>query len=185
MKSREIFIIFLILFTFSPLTGQDIPEGKYIHVISSAISLLIVKNSANSSKLLQKNQQTFFLRIRENISGKPEYVNSGLFSDVSPQVQEYIPPDRSSKNEDSWIARDKAKHFLAAMFIQMNTQLWFRESLDKNENTSRNTAIGITISLSLGKEILDQRQQGNHFCWKDLTMDVAGMIAGIIWVKNL
>lgn len=185
MKNPVISIFLILFFFFPPLKGQDILSGKRGHVANSAKSLQLVKNSTNPVILSQKNLQKLFPRIRENISGNPEYINSWLFSDVSQRPQEYRFPDRASINEDSWIARDKAKHFLAAMFIQMNAQLWFRESLDKSDRSSQNTAMGITISLSLGKEILDQRQKGNHFCWKDLTMDIAGMVAGMIWIKNL
>jgi uncharacterized protein YfiM (DUF2279 family) len=99
--------------------------------------------------------------------------------------KEFITITDKSSDRDDWIAPDKAKHFMAGMFIEMNSELFLKKSLHKSNRQAKTSAIIFTSLLSIGKEWLDKRQPNNHFCWKDLTMDVAGIITGIIWIHNL
>jgi uncharacterized protein YfiM (DUF2279 family) len=36
------------------------------------------------------------------------------------------------------------------------------------------------MSLGFVKELYDRRKPGNHFCWKDLAADAAGVLIGLI-----
>ena len=38
----------------------------------------------------------------------------------------------------------------------------------------------IALLAAIGKEIYDVRQPNNHFCWKDILFDIAGIICGSV-----
>lgn len=98
--------------------------------------------------------------------------------------QQEIVISELGKDSDPWLAKDKAKHFLAGMVLQLNSYFVYTRIGEGNRKSGRSVSAGITIGISVGKEIADQRQPGNHFCWKDLTMDMMGMVSGIFIISN-
>lgn len=64
-----------------------------------------------------------------------------------------------SKCNDSWTGKDKALHF-GVCFVM--------------------AAINPFIALlaAMGKELYDQQQPNNHFCWKDIVADAVGVALG-------
>lgn len=83
------------------------------------------------------------------------------------------PPEHAGG--DRWFAVDKAKHFLAAAFVQSAAFSLFRTA-----GLSRTGAIVgatfATTTVSVGKELYD-RTNGGTPSVKDLTWDAAGMLA--------
>jgi len=84
---------------------------------------------------------------------------------------------------DGWFSRDKGLH-LAGNFI--TTGLFTLSShrfMDIQKSKSRVVGLSVSISLSLGKEFYDSRQQNNHFCFKDLTADMLGIALALLVFK--
>lgn len=62
---------------------------------------------------------------------------------------------------DLWKGLDKKKHFYVCLILSILCPI-------------------LAIITSIGKEIYDSKQQGNHFCWKDIVADGIGIILGSI-----
>lgn len=62
---------------------------------------------------------------------------------------------------DLWKGLDKKKHFFVCLILSIICPI-------------------IAIIAAVGKEIYDSKQEGNHFCWKDIVADVIGIILGSI-----
>ncbi len=73
---------------------------------------------------------------------------------------------------DKWTGEDKRKHFLVSFILATLFPL---------------AAVGAAV----GKELLDEMADGNHWCWKDLAADAAGIMLGttihasiLWWIMN-
>ena len=66
-----------------------------------------------------------------------------------------------SNCNDSWNSKDKVKHFCACLVIAIISPI-------------------LAIVAAIGKEWYDMKQNGNHWCWKDIVADVVGIIVGTI-----
>lgn len=62
---------------------------------------------------------------------------------------------------DLWKGLDKKKHFFVCLILSILSPI-------------------LAIIAAIGKEIYDSKQQGNHFCWKDIVADGIGIILGSI-----
>lgn len=65
------------------------------------------------------------------------------------------------KCNDTWNDEDKLKHFLVCFGIAIINPL-------------------ISLLAAIGKEIYDVIHPNNHFCWKDVLFDIAGIICGTV-----
>ena len=66
-----------------------------------------------------------------------------------------------SNCNDLWNSKDKVKHFCACLVIAIISPI-------------------LAIVAAIGKEWYDMKQNGNHWCWKDIVADVVGIIVGTI-----
>lgn len=66
-----------------------------------------------------------------------------------------------SKCNDSWTGKDKALHF-GVCFVLASINPF------------------IAILAAMGKELYDMGKEGNHFCWKDMVADIAGIAVGSV-----
>lgn len=64
-----------------------------------------------------------------------------------------------SKCNDEWKGDDKELHFLVCALIAIFSPI-------------------LAVMSAVGKELYDRKQNGNHFCWKDILADVCGIITG-------
>lgn len=64
-----------------------------------------------------------------------------------------------SKCNDSWTSKDKIKHFSICFVLSIISPI-------------------LAICIAVLKEWYDAEIEGNHFCWKDIVADVAGIIVG-------
>jgi uncharacterized protein YfiM (DUF2279 family) len=55
-----------------------------------------------------------------------------------------------------------------------------QRAINWNEQKAKIIGAGTTFSLGLVKEVYDSRKTGNHFCWKDLAADTAGILLGLV-----
>lgn len=65
------------------------------------------------------------------------------------------------KCNDVWNGQDKRKHFLVCFVIAIVNPV-------------------IALLAAIGKEIYDVIHPNNHFCWKDILFDIAGIICGSV-----
>ena len=92
-------------------------------------------------------------------------------------------PESSVVFRDNFFGKDKAKHFLASMIITGGSA-WVakhRFGLD----TRSGMTVGISIGLSVGimKEVADNKNpRKQYFSWRDIVADIAGVIAGSIFL---
>ena len=61
--------------------------------------------------------------------------------------------------KDTWRGKDKVKHFCACFVLAVICPL-----------------LGIIVAIA--KEVHDDGTDGNHFCWKDIVADAAGVVLG-------
>lgn len=64
-----------------------------------------------------------------------------------------------SKCNDSWTGQDKRKHFGVCLALATIHPL-------------------LSLIAAIAKEAYDMKQNGNHWCWKDIVADAAGIIVG-------
>ncbi len=91
--------------------------------------------------------------------------------------------NRFSKNKDSFFASDKVQHFM----VSLMSTVFFSKLLQKAGNEKSDARIaggGISFALGLGKEFRDSTRKNNHFSWKDLAADVAGIAIGLVLVNQ-
>ena len=65
-----------------------------------------------------------------------------------------------SKCNYSWKGKDKVKHFGVCLALAIINP--------------------IVAVVAVAKEVSDERTEGNHFCWKDIVADVAGVVLGTV-----
>jgi len=83
---------------------------------------------------------------------------------------------------DSWIAEDKAQHFV--MSFAVTGMSYGAARLAVEPTPARSTAAGVTLLLGVGKEIFDARS-GGWFRVKDLIWDAAGLALGYALVQRI
>lgn len=66
-----------------------------------------------------------------------------------------------SKCNDLWTSKDKVKHFCACLALSVICP-----------------ALGVIAAIA--KEAYDMKQNGNHWCWKDIVADAVGIAVGSV-----
>lgn len=84
--------------------------------------------------------------------------------------------DTSNVSRDRWFARDKGKHFLASVAIQIAAYGALRVA-DARPNAALVGASVVTMSAGIGKEVHDARGPG-ALSWRDLVWDGVGLGVG-------
>lgn len=84
---------------------------------------------------------------------------------------------------DPWFGEDKAKHLVMSFFTVAVTHAFGRAAgLDAGSATVVGAATG--IAAGLGKELYDRRDHG-LFSRRDLVWDAAGIVLGVLFVREL
>lgn len=88
---------------------------------------------------------------------------------------------------DLFFGQDKARHFLFSACAA--GMAGYFASVNPNIRSDRPVVVGcvFAVSLGLGKEIRDSRKPGNHFCYRDLFWDAAGIAAAglpLTWMAH-
>jgi len=79
---------------------------------------------------------------------------------------------------DRWLAVDKAKHFIAAAFVQSASFSLFRAA-GLHRGAALAGATVVSSAVSVGKELYDFRPGGDPSL-RDLTWDAAGILAASV-----
>jgi uncharacterized protein YfiM (DUF2279 family) len=89
---------------------------------------------------------------------------------------------RASSPVDGWIAEDKLRHF--ALSFAATDMVFAGASVGSDPDTALQVAAAAALGLGLAKEVRDHRA-GQHFCFKDLMWDAAGVALGVLLVRNI
>lgn len=104
------------------------------------------------------------------------------------QVEEHDPqisnkvlkPFAIIQPDDKWFSKDKWMHFTTSYFITLQTAYTLDKMLYTKPENARYVSIGISFSLSLGKELYDALYNNSIFSWKDLSYDILGSGLGYL-----
>ncbi len=149
--------MYILLVLCVPLNAQNAPYLGHKHNLS------IVKKTSrfSASRLVRKENEAGLLTVAtENKKSKPVNWSAG------------------------WFTYDKGYHFLGSFIITVAGGKSFQKFAGAGERSSKIWAASLSFSVGLGKEIYDSLQPENHFSYKDLTADVAGIIAGLVVLNN-
>ncbi len=90
----------------------------------------------------------------------------------------------NTKFSDRLFAPDKARHFMGSMMSTVFIYKTAEVHGNMDVKPGKSLATGITISLGILKEIWDGSKPRNHFSWKDLIADGAGIVVGLVIVNQ-
>lgn len=116
-----------------------------------------------------------------------------LFSCVNAQTPEkqnsttFLQKFKSTcwRADDHWLAKDKVQHFTTSTMIFLTNYYYESEYTDFSDKALLKNAYTLSISMGIGKEILDFTGPKKYFSFKDLIADVAGNVAGHLIVNNI
>jgi uncharacterized protein YfiM (DUF2279 family) len=89
-----------------------------------------------------------------------------------------------TKTQDKFFAPDKAQHLMGSLISTVFFYKIFEGPAGANSTDSKYLAGGLTLSIGISKEILDSSDLKNHFSWKDLIADIAGISLGFVIIKQ-
>ncbi len=85
---------------------------------------------------------------------------------------------------DRWFSEDKYKHFILSAGMTIWTYQFLRFQKNKGQTRSRDLSIGITFGVGIFKELIDSTKKDNHFSYKDLTWNAAGILSAyFLYIK--
>lgn len=91
---------------------------------------------------------------------------------------------QSNKNctDDHWFGRDKGLHFAGSLISAAVISNYLHRFSGLTRNKSGNIGMTVSLSMGLGKELMDSRKQTSRFSYKDLIADLTGIIcAGVLF----
>jgi uncharacterized protein YfiM (DUF2279 family) len=80
---------------------------------------------------------------------------------------------------DSWTSIDKGQHFMGSLIGTILVSKVNNKYFHIDNSNSKRIGLSVMFSVGLTKELLDCKKEGNIFSWKDLTANVAGILAGL------
>jgi uncharacterized protein YfiM (DUF2279 family) len=108
------------------------------------------------------------------------YAQDSTRQEVIVHLQTSVRPVPILHNADLWYGDDKIRHVLGSFISTTLLTQVGNHSLEWKNQDTKIFAAGTTMSLGFVKELYDRRRPGNHFCWKDLAADAAGVILGLV-----
>jgi len=86
-------------------------------------------------------------------------------------------------NKDPWIAYDKFLHFSVSASIVLSTQYTLVEKLDYNNDNAIYYSVLVSGINGMLKEMWDSKQPNGFISKKDILVNIAGIIFGVIIIK--
>ena len=83
-------------------------------------------------------------------------------------------------NQDRWISVDKGYHLIGSLISTTGISNSCMKFAEIKKDKSIYLGVGFTFTLGLSKELWDGQQNDNFFSWKDLTVNVLGILIGSI-----
>ncbi len=80
---------------------------------------------------------------------------------------------------DRWFAVDKGYHLIGSIMSTIGISNSCMQFADIKKEKSIQIGAGLTFALGLGKEFWDGHQKNNIFSWKDVSVDMLGILVGI------
>ncbi len=79
---------------------------------------------------------------------------------------------------DSWNSPDKGQHLLGSMMLTIATAKSLQRFYDYDDRQAQVSAMTFTLSVGIGKEVLDYFRPGHVSSYKDLLADCLGVLLG-------
>ena len=89
------------------------------------------------------------------------------------------------KKVDVWTGIDKLKHFSVSLILTTSSYYYMKKPFGYSNDTALTISIPFSFLVGLGKEFKDEKEVGNHFSMKDLTVDILGIASGWAIANNL
>lgn len=86
--------------------------------------------------------------------------------------------NETNNNTDRWIAVDKGYHLIGSIISTTGISYSCMKFADIKKEKSIRIGIGFTFTLGLSKELWDGHKKNNIFSWKDLSVDILGILIG-------
>ncbi len=83
-----------------------------------------------------------------------------------------------------WLGRDKVAHFSTSLFLTCWSYGLSQDIFEQKSNDSRYLAVGVTLSMGLGKEGSDRYIRKGKWSWEDLVWDAGGILCGLVLINN-
>ena len=86
-------------------------------------------------------------------------------------------------SQDSWFGKDKAMHCIGSFLLTGYASYYLKTEEHYSPNHSRNSAVAITVSMGLGKEMRDLFSSKGQFSLKDMAADGLGVGLALLLVE--
>jgi len=106
-------------------------------------------------------------------------------SDSEPNSDIRLTSVSEFKRVDAWNGIDKLKHFSVSLILTTSSYYYMKKPFGFSNDTSLSVSIPFSFLVGLGKEFRDNKEDGNHFSMKDLTVDILGIASGWVIANNL
>lgn len=107
------------------------------------------------------------------------------YSEDKPDSNIGISSEQNIERVDAWTGIDKLKHFSVSLVLTTSSYYYMKKPVGASNTTSLSVSIPFSLLVGLGKEFKDRNEKGNHFCIKDLTVDIMGIASGWFIVNSL
>ncbi len=84
-----------------------------------------------------------------------------------------------------WLGRDKAMHFLTSAYLTYWNHGLYNDIFEGSDDISLVFAVSLTSFAGTGKEISDRYVKKTKFSWHDMAYNAAGIVFGVLLIKNL
>jgi putative lipoprotein len=104
---------------------------------------------------------------------------------IEAETQKALKPFSLIQPEDKWFSKDKWMHLSTAYFLTLQSTYALDKMFYTRSDNARYVSVGISLSLSLGKEFYDAFYKKSIFSWKDLVYDILGSGLGYLTLTSL
>jgi uncharacterized protein YfiM (DUF2279 family) len=98
---------------------------------------------------------------------------------VTSKVDSTVLVKTDTFSSDSWFGIDKGQHFAGSFIGTILMSKVNNRCFDVDKSNSKKIGVSVVFSIGITKELVDSHKVNNHFSWKDLLANVAGIIAGV------
>jgi len=145
---------------------------------------LLIHPDGLAAKATRKNE-SLMMRSRPDID--QPFGSKALIKKELPAAGSIRPRETKNRYQavyDGWFSYDKGYHLLGSFMMTIAADKSLNQFTGTKEEQARVWAASFTFGFGLGKELFDATRPGNHFSWKDLLADLAGITLGLVLLNN-
>ena len=87
---------------------------------------------------------------------------------------------QTTNHSDIFFAQDKGRHFIGSLMLTVLSAKITEHHFKQSRRNSKQVGAVVSFSIGLGKEVHDQSRANNRFSWKDMAVNVSGIIVGLL-----